>query len=184
MIRRDRDITRVPKTIDERLRRAIDDIRHWIFDTPRYDVYGNSTAIVQSTAGGADTTLFSQSIQAGSLAEAGDAIAFEVSCVYAANANNKRMRINFGGSTIWDSSALPINNGSTTVLGRIMRVSATAQRYHLAIHSGSASLLGLSYAGGITENLANAINLSVIGNGTSLGDISGWMFHVGYIPRS
>jgi hypothetical protein len=184
MIQRERNITRVPASIDERLRRAVDDIRNWISNTPRHDVYGQSTTIVQSTAGGADTTLFSQAIQAGSLAEAGDSIAFEVSCVYASNANNKRMRINFGSSTIWDSSALAINGGSTTVIGRIMRVSETAQRYHLAIHSGSASLLGLSFAGGTTENLANALNLSVIGNGTLLGDISGWMLSVGYIPRA
>lgn len=183
MIRRDQEIARVPASIDERLRRSIDDVRSWISGTPRYDVYGQSTAIVQSTAGGADTTLFSQSIQAGSLAVAGDGIAFEVSVIYAANANNKRLRINLGSTTMWDTGSFAINGGSTTILGKILRITASSQRYHLAIHSTSTALLGLSVAGATTENLANALNLSIIGNGTNLGDISGWLFHVGYTPR-
>lgn len=183
MIRRPQTITRVPTSVEERLRRAIDDVRHWISDTPRYDVYGHSTTIVQSAAGGADTTLFSQAIQAGSLAEVGDCITFEVSVVYAGNANNKRVRIRLGSTVFVDTGSLSLNGGSTVIVGRISRVSSTGQRFHATLNSSHSSLAGLSVVGGITETLANALNLDVIGNGSLLGDISGWMFNVGFTPR-
>lgn len=182
MITRQLRIQRAPDA-DVRVRGAIDDIRNWIENTPRYDTLAYSSTVVQSTAGGGNTALFSTVVPANTLNETGDALDVEASVKYAANANNKRITLNFGGTDFVNTGLVPANNASAVVRGKIIRTSSTSVRYMFGIFSTYAGLQGISNVSEFTVDLTTDLTLSLIGNGTSLNDVSGWLWHVAFLPR-
>jgi len=182
MITRPNEIQRAPNA-DFRVRGAIDDIRNWIENTPRYDTRDYSATVVQSTAGGANTTLFSTVIYANTLNENGDALDVEASVKYAANANNKRISLNFGGTDFVNTGLVPANNASAVLRGKIVRTSSTRVRYMFGICSTYSGLQGISNVSEFTVDLTTDLTLSLIGNGTLLNDVSGWLWHVAFLPR-
>ena len=184
MINRQLDIQRLGANFDPtRTRQAVDDIRKYIELTPRFDTFGYSTTIVGAATALADTDLFSTTIPGGSLADAGDAIHFEASVTYAANANTKRVRLKFGATTLYDTGLLAINSGSLSIVGTLVRITATSTRFVLGTNSTSALLAGLSLTGSASDDVDDDQVFSLVGNNGTASDVSGWMWRLTYLPR-
>lgn len=131
------------------------------------------TIEVNTTAAGTpasttETDLQTYSIPANSMGTNGDSVYFEMSFTTAANANTKRLRIKYGATTMYDSTALALNAATITVRGRIIRTGAATQTYYIEVHSNSALLVATSATGTAAETLSGAVTLKSTGqNGTA-----------------
>lgn len=131
------------------------------------------TVEVNTTAAGTpasttETDLQTYSIPASSMATNGDSVYFEMSFTTAANANTKRLKIKYGATTMYDSTALALNNAVITARGRIIRTGAATQTYYIEVHSSSALLVATSATGTAAETLSGAVTLKSTGqNGTA-----------------
>lgn len=127
-----------------------------------------NTTGVGTPANTTETDLQTFSVPANSMATNGDSIYFEMSFTTAANANTKRLKIKYGATTMYDSTALALNNSVITVRGRIIRTGAATQNYYIEVHSSSALLVATSAQGTAAETLSGAVTLKATGqNGTA-----------------
>ncbi len=112
-----------------------DFIRHWIPDSPTDSVMFNNVPIcihrnlttVGNVGAGIDS-LHSFPLPANSLALDGDWVRFTYSGTFAANDNDKRIRISIDGQLLEDFGLTDIDAGVWRVVGEYMRVSATTVR--------------------------------------------------------
>lgn len=124
-----------------------------------------------SSTGAAETTLFTYTVDVGTLAKQNSSILIFACGTTAANANNKTLKMKFGGTTVFDSGAFAGNDIDWTLQAEIVRNGASAQAYW-AQFFGSATLTSKISVGTAAENLAIANAITFTGQGTTSGDLS------------
>lgn len=124
-----------------------------------------------SNSGSAETTLFTKTIDVGTLAKQNSSILIFACGTTNANGNNKTLKLKFGSTTILDTGAFAGNGISWTLQAEIVRNGAAAQAYY-AQFFGSATLTSKISVGTATESLATAQTLKFTGTGVASGDIS------------
>lgn len=128
---------------------------------------GNATTV--------ETDLFSYTLPAGALSNNGESVVMNVTGTFAATANNKRIRIRFGSTVIFDSGALAIVAANQyTIQARVWRVDGTNQKASILLTSSST--LFVIPAGIITnptETLSGTVTFKITGLGTANNDITG-----------
>lgn len=128
-------------------------------------------------SGSSETDLFSSSIAASTLGTNGDSIEFYAAGTFAATANNKQVRVKFGGTTVLDTGALVVTTASSwRVTGSIIRTGATSQKAIVSYFSSDATLLETTSYTTPGETLSGAVTLKVTGQATSNNDIVGEMW--------
>lgn len=132
-----------------------------------------SNTQVGNSAGGADSTLWSETIAADTLEFDGDYIKYEATGTFAATANNKRIKIKLGATTVYDSGALAITAaGDWHLQGVIYRTAANTQKNWGTL---TASNLGTLTPPVDYTTSAEADNVSqtfaLTGAGTSASDV-------------
>ena len=135
-----------------------------------------STTEVGNNAGGADTDVFSHTILAGTLHGQGGEIEFRVAGTFAATAStDKRVKVVWGATTIFDSGALAITTANSwSVYCRIMRdTAATAQKCICDFTTSSAVLPTTVSYNAASENLATNVTLKLALSGTNANDVVG-----------
>ncbi len=133
-------------------------------------IYRSGTAAVGNVGAGEDN-LYSQSIAANTLNADGQMITFEGHGSFAANGNDKRIRIKFGGTTILDMGPGQSQNGRAfSFSGSITRLSATTQMVggEITVHQSTGSFAG---SGGAAETLSGAVTFSITGEAVDNDDI-------------
>lgn len=117
-----------------------------------------------------ETTLWSYSLPAGTLASDGQAVRITAFGTFAANANTKTINLKFGGTTLRQFSST-FNNQTWVMTGEVFRTGATAQFGTVRGQTGATSAPAVLTTPGAT--LANAVTIELTGqNGTaSDGDI-------------
>lgn len=139
-----------------------------------------------ANSGTGETDLATYSVAGGKLAATGDSVWFEASGTFAANANNKTVRVRFGsGATtqVFSTGISTANNLQWTIRGRIIRTGAATQKgYAQFINSGggASGSLGQSTTA-LNHTLSGAADLRVTGqSGTGSNDILLETFVVGF----
>lgn len=121
--------------------------------------------------GTGEDDLMTYSVPTSALASNGQALRVKAAGTFAANANNKRIRLRLGASLLLDSTALAINGGSWVLDALIIRTGASSQSFVAEIKTGNALLLNLISAATSAESLASAVTLKLTAEATADNDV-------------
>lgn len=122
-----------------------------------------------SNSGSGETDLISYTLPADTLVNDGDEVIIKVSGKYAANANNKTVKLYFGNQVIFNTGAVAANNTGWVINATIVRTSATTQEIEAsAIFNNSAS--ATRTAG--TQTLSSSNVIKCTGQGSANNDIT------------
>lgn len=143
-------------------------------------LYANGV-VSATTAGTGEETLYTYTLPANFLANAGDSVRAECSAQGAATANNKTLRLYFGASVITTGAVAANNGGLYLTMTATRGASATAQAFAasgLGGTAGATPVAVVNTAG--TDDMAAAIVIKCTGqNGTAAAaDTSGRMMIV------
>ncbi len=141
----------------------------------------NTTQV--GNVGAGEDDLITYTIPANVLNTNGDQIRFRMAGTFAANANNKRVRIKYGATTLLDTTALAFNNADWTAHGTIVRTGATTQKAICEFASGSALLTSSCDYTAPAETLSGTVVLKATGEATSNNDITEEFHIVEWIPN-
>lgn len=127
-----------------------------------------------ATSGATETDLYTYTLPAGTLGVAGESTTLRASGNFANTINNKRIRIYFGASTIFDSGALAITSANSwTINATVVRATGTTQRVMLLVESSSALfLLTNTTTPTAAETLSGTVVFRITGQGTASSDIT------------
>lgn len=133
------------------------------------------TCVVDSTSvgnvGTGEDDLISYSLPANSLAANNDYIDIEAFGVFAANSNNKTLKLHFGGTTAFTTGPVAANDGSWCIKAKVIRTGATAQKCISSIVTGNALIAASSTYSTPAETLSGAVTIKCTGEATSSDDI-------------
>lgn len=122
----------------------------------------NTTAV--GNVGAGEDDLMTYSLPASALIANGDHVEIDAWGTYAANANNKTVKLYFGATAVFDSGALSVSGGAWRVRATVVRTGATAQ---IAVSSNHNSTQTASPA----ETLSGAVTIKCTGEATADNDI-------------
>lgn len=132
--------------------------------------------------GTGEDTLFSYSLPANTLNTNKDSICGFVAGTFAANANNKNVRVKFGGTTLFATGAVAFNTGDWRIDFEIIRTGAATQKAIARFTSDNTSLDESCDYTTPAETLSGAITILVTGEATSNNDVVGEMFSIEFKP--
>lgn len=121
--------------------------------------------------GTGEDTLQSHTITTNSLINNGDSLEFNAFGLFAANANNKRIKVLLGTTTIFDTTAIAFNNLPWSITGTILRLSATSQLCNINIFTDTSLLVLNCNVTSTTEDLTSSLILKITGEATNDNDI-------------
>ncbi len=129
----------------------------------------NTTPVGNVTTGEDD--LITYSLTGGVMSANGQTLEFEMAGTFAANANNKRIRVYLGATVLFDTTALAINGKEWRIMGRIIRTGAATQKSVVVATTSDALLVSsCDYVSG-AEDLTTTLVLKATGEGTNTDDI-------------
>jgi hypothetical protein len=126
----------------------------------------------QGNGAGSETTLYSFSVTGGTLSSDGDSLSVVAAGTFANTANNKRIRLKFGATTVFDSTALAITTAADWMLiSTIIRSSATSQKIITELKTSSSVLVSTVDYNTSSETLASASTLALTGEASGASDV-------------
>lgn len=137
----------------------------------------NVTQVANS--GSTETDLKTTTINGGTMATAGDAVAFVAFGNVANNANNKRLRAYFGSTLLLDTGVFTTAAVNWCIKGTITRINATGQWAGAEVIVGTTNTINMVF---VAETLANNLTLRITGTGVSDSDINSFFWIVNWIP--
>jgi hypothetical protein len=141
----------------------------------------SSTTAVGNVGTGEDN-LISYTLPASSLATNLDRIIGRVSGTFASNANNKRIRLYFGTTVIFDTTALALNGGNWVADFEVIRVSATSQKANVSFYSSNALLPVSSKYTLVAMTLTSSQVIKCTGEATANNDVVQETLSIDYKP--
>lgn len=148
-------------------------------------IVAQSTTVVGNAADTNEATAWTYTVPANLLAVDGDHLRIFVRFNAAANANNKRFRIYFGGTggtAVWDSTSVGYNGSTFPVTVNITRLTATTQR---ASSSGSSATGGtavnVSLSSSPAQTLTGPVDITVTVQSPTTGAANDALFSDGYV---
>lgn len=134
-----------------------------------YQLHSDITPV--GTVGATEVDLISYNIQPNVLALNGYNIEVEAWGTFAANANNKQLRLYFGAALLYDTGIIAVNDGVWWIKSIITRTgAATEQAITSIICSNPSIVTSVSYVVP-TETLSAIITLRCTGEAPTDGDI-------------
>lgn len=124
------------------------------------------------SVGATETTLFTTGIDFNTLSKLGTSVLIFACGTTAANANNKTIKVYFGGTEIFTTGAFAGNNISWTLQAEVVRNGGSAQICWTQF-MGSATLTSAVNVVNTTVSLTTQQILKITGTGTTSGDCSG-----------
>jgi hypothetical protein len=133
----------------------------------------NTTSVSNIGAGIDD--LITYTMPANTMRYDGDYLEIEAWGVFAANANNKTVTLNFGGQIIYTTAANIANSGTWSLKGKIIRISPTSQEILVEMLSNNADLQNdtdyPAFRSAGTQDLTTKLIIKCTGAGTADNDI-------------
>lgn len=130
----------------------------------------SSTTPVGNVGAGEDT-LITYTVQPSILAKDGYNIGIKAWGTFAANANSKRLRLYFGSTVLYDTTALVVNNGTWVIESTVVRTgAATQQAISFIISSNTTVVNSVTYIVP-TVTLSATIVIKCTGLGVADNDI-------------
>lgn len=152
----------------------------------RYGVGGSLTTNV-TTVGNVGTgvdDLMTYSVPAGTLNSTGDYIEFEMTFVFAGNANTKEVKVLFGATTLYASTSQVQNGGSMLISGKIVRTGAATQRAIISVNTSATLYVSTTTYTTPAETLSGAITLKATGEAVSNDDCTQVLNIVKFFPNN
>lgn len=125
-----------------------------------------------SNSGAGETDLITYSLPADTLVNNGDVLEVKAWGTYAANGNNKTIKLKFGSQTILDTGAVAANSGSWEINATIVCKSSTTQEISATIISANSSVSDSATRTAGTQTLSSDLTIKCTGQGTSSNDIT------------
>lgn len=133
--------------------------------------------------GGGEDTLMTTTVAANTLAANGDSLEAVCAGTFGASANNKRLRVRFGSTVIFDSGALAATLATDWTLEiQVIRTGAATQKCNVRLTTSFATLLAFCDYSTAGETLSGALALAVTGEGTADNDIVAETWKVCWTP--
>lgn len=133
--------------------------------------------------GTGDDTLFTSTIQANTLNSGNKGLILSCSGTFANTINTKRLRVKFGGTTIFDSGALAITAAADwSIYCEIVRTGAATQKCITRLLTSSSVLVSTVDYATCAATLSNNNALAVTGEATANDDIVGEFFNITFRP--
>lgn len=134
-----------------------------------YQLISNTTPV--GNVGAGEDDLISYTLQPNVLAKDGYNIEIKAWGTFAANGNNKTVKLKFGSAVLYDTTALAANNGSWMITGVVTRTGAATQQAITSMMSSNATV-GNSVTYIVpTETLSATIIIKCTGTATANDDI-------------
>lgn len=140
----------------------------------------NTTAV--GNVGTGEDDLMTYTIPASTLATNGDRIEFKMAGTFAANANTKRVKVKYGATTIFDTTAIAFNGTDWSLEGLVIRTGAATQKAYVDFRSSDVLLNSSSDYTTPAETLSGTVVLKATGEATSNNDISQEIMAVKWQP--
>lgn len=131
----------------------------------------NAFTTATGNVGTGEDDLISYALPDGILTNNGQRLEFEAAFTFASNVNNKRIKLKFGGTTIYDSGALALNGGGAVLRAVIIRTGASAQVYSVTVDASLALLANMASVGTAAVDLTAPVTFKATGEATSNDDI-------------
>lgn len=133
--------------------------------------------------GTGEDDLFLYEVPANTLAADKSTIVAFAAGTFGANANNKRIRVRFGGTAIYDTTALALNAGDWFIEVQIIRTGASTQKCVTTIRTSNSSLTSaIDYTTGALD-LSTPLEFKITAEATSNNDVVGELFRVRFEPN-
>ena len=131
----------------------------------------NVNTVEVGNVGAGEDDLITYLLAANSLDVSGAFIEFEAFGTFAANANNKRIRLYFGTILLYDSGPIAANSGSWIIQSKVIRTNSGSQKAISTVISDNALMLDSSFYMTGTEDLSTDINIRCTGEGIADNDV-------------
>jgi hypothetical protein len=129
----------------------------------------NSDSTDVGNVGGGEDSLKSFTVPANTLAANGQVLRYVANGVFAANGNNKRVRVKFGATTVLDTGVVTHNNLAWKVVLEIMRTAPTTQECSAVLEVDGVAPLVKDVAA--AETLSGAVTIQLTGEAVADSDI-------------
>jgi len=129
----------------------------------------NTTAV--GNVGSGEDNLITYSVPANTLIATGDYLDIDAFGTFAANVNNKTLKLHFGATTVISTGALAINSGSWRITAKVIRTGAATQKIIATVTTSNALLVSSVAYVTAAETLSGAVVLKCTGEATSDNDV-------------
>jgi hypothetical protein len=128
-------------------------------------------ANVAANTNGSENDLMSYSLAPDSLNAEGVYVDIEVWGTFAANANNKRVRVYFGSQVIFDTGAVAANAGNWYIYAKIMNSGALQQKAVANIISSNALITPTCAITALTQDETQAVTIKTTAQAVTANDV-------------
>ena len=153
-----------------------------------YAKVGGVVSVNTSATGNVGTgedDLHTYSVPADMLNANGDSVRFRFGGTFGATLNNKRLRVRFGSSLIFDTGALAITAATDwEIEGEIIRTGGATQKSVGTLRTSSSVLAAFCDYATPTETLSSANTLKVTGEATANNDIVCELSKIDFMPTN
>lgn len=133
-----------------------------------------------SNSGSAETNLMTYELPVNNMQNNSDILSIKASGVFAANGNNKTLKLKFGSQTILDTGAVAANGTSWEINATIIRNSQTVQTISTTIISNN-SAFSINTTG--TQDLSVSNIIKCTGQGSVTNDLTENSLIIGLTPN-
>jgi hypothetical protein len=141
-----------------------------------------SSITTAGNLGTGEDDLFLYEVPANTLTVDKASLVAYASGTFAANANSKRVRVRFGGTSIFDSGAVALNSGDWYVEVQIFRTASSTQKTVTTFRTSNSTLYTTVDYTTAAVDLTTPLELRVTAEATSNNDVVGELFKVIYQP--
>jgi len=128
--------------------------------------------------------LITYTLAANNLTNNGDVLEIEAWGIYAANANNKTVKLAFGSQTILTTGVIAANDGTWSIKAKIIRKTETTQEIVTEILSSNSSVIDSATRTAGTQTLTSNITIKCTGTGVSDNDIVQYALKINLTPNT
>lgn len=133
-----------------------------------------------NSSGSTETDLVSFAVGASVLGASFETIEAFAWGSFAANANNKQIKVYFGSTTLYDSTAQAVNSGDYMLNIRGIRTGASTSKWVVTLQSESALYTNTVQVTTASDSLSSSNNLRITGTGTSNNDITCEAYYINW----
>lgn len=142
-----------------------------------------NTASVSNSLG-SETDLITYSLSPNSLTNNGDILEIDAWGVYAANANNKTVKLVFGSQTILNTGAIAANDGTWSLKAKIIRKTNTTQEIVSEILSSNTSVIDSATRTAGTQDFTSSLIIKCTGQGIASSDVIQYALRINLTPNT
>lgn len=134
-----------------------------------YQLASNTTPV--GNINGGEDNLITYTMQPNVLAKDGYNVEIKAWGTFAANANNKTIKLKFGSATLYDTGAVAANDGSWEITATVTRTGTAAEQSIASIISSNALIISSTTYSVPTVSLSATVIIKCTGEGTATNDV-------------